>query len=99
MFATPVLACPGESGSGTPPAQQQKTAQHQATATFAVAKMHCEECAGKVSTALNSTPGVLGVQVKLADKRVVVSYDADKLTPEKIAKVISDAGYPAQPTT
>lgn len=66
-----------------------------ATASFRVDGMHCEGCAGHVKEALNKVQGVYKIEVKVADHRVVVSFDADKLTAEKVAKAISDAGYPA----
>jgi copper chaperone CopZ len=57
--------------------------------------MSCDGCGEKVRTALAQTAGVVKVDVKVADKRITVDYDADKLTADKIAKIISDLGYPA----
>ncbi len=66
-----------------------------ATATFRVDGMHCSGCTEKVQAALAKVDGIVKVDVKLADKRVVVSFDSAKISAEKIAKLISDAGYPA----
>lgn len=75
----------------------QAEAKQAKTATFRVDGMHCGSCADKIKAALAKIDGVVKVVVKTPDKRVVVDYDAAKLTPEKIAKIISDAGYKATP--
>jgi copper chaperone CopZ len=66
-----------------------------ATASFKVDGMHCSGCSDKVTAALNAQPGVISVKVALADHRVTVEYDPSKLDTGKIAKIMSDAGYPA----
>ena len=75
--------------------KKQAPAAQLKTASFKVTDMHCQGCGDKIKSALAKTDGVQKVDVKVADKRVVVDYDAKKLSPEKIAKIISDLGYPA----
>jgi copper chaperone len=92
------MACPGHEG--------EKSAKNEAkpaeavpanatTAAFRVTGMHCADCKSHVEEALNKMNGVYKVEVKMADKRVVVAFDKAKVSAEAIAKAISDAGYPA----
>jgi copper chaperone CopZ len=68
---------------------------HVATATFKVEGMHCDGCADKVKNGLAAAPGIVGVDVDVANKSVRVKYNPDKLDVAKIAKLISDLGYKA----
>jgi len=54
--------------------------------------MSCGHCAGAVTKALESLPGVSGVQVDLATGRVTYQ-SAGPLSPEDLARVIKAAGY------
>src|SRR6478672_2681753 len=91
-------ACDGKDehkGNVKAPITKKEDVKQLASATFKVDGMHCEGCSDKVKTALNGTAGVVQVDIKLADHTVAVQYDATKLSPEKIAKIISDLGYKA----
>ena len=92
-------ACDGDDHAKKEEAPKKKAPAQvkTANASFHVEGMHCAGCADKVKTALNKTEGVFEVDVKVADARVAVKYDQAKLTPEKIAKIITDAGYKATP--
>jgi copper chaperone CopZ len=93
MFAVPAAsACEGDEKH-----KEEKKAAPAVlkTASFKVNGMHCQGCGDKIKTALHKTDGVHKVDIKTADKRIVVDYDGKKLTPEKIAKIISDLGYKA----
>jgi copper ion binding protein len=99
-FATalPALACPGEDSEKSAKNEAKPAAPVPATATtaaFRVTGMHCAGCEDHVREALNKVDGVYKVDVKMADKRVIVSFDKAKVTAETIAKTISDAGYKA----
>ena|SRR5215475_13617059 len=97
MSAGSALACPGH--------ENEKTVQNEAkdaavpasaiTASFRVNGMMCEGCEHKVREALNKVNGVYKVDVKIADKRVVVSFDKSKVTAEALAKAITGAGFQA----
>lgn len=76
---------------------EQKEAKKLASATFKVEGMHCGGCADKVKAALANKDGIVSVEVKVADSRVSVQYDAAKLTTDQIAKLISESGYKASP--
>ena len=91
-YAPAALAC--KDGHKKPTVKEEK-AENVKSASFRVEKMTCEGCASKIQTALAGTDGIVKVSVKVEDKRVSVDYDADKLSPEKIAKIISDLGYSA----
>lgn len=88
------IACQGQGDAAAP----KKTApvKKAATASFKVA-MHCGGCGDKIKTALYKEDGVVKVDVKTADKRIVVDYDATKLSADRIAKLIKAAGYDAKP--
>jgi Cu+-exporting ATPase len=89
-----LLGSPARGRAGEPSAP--RSAQEQATASFAVDRMHCDGCADRIRTTLGKAPGVLHVEVKLADRRVQVLYDAARITPEQIARIMTDLGYPAR---
>jgi copper ion binding protein len=93
--ASPALACPGEKEQNTKVDKKQDPHAKVTTASFAVKGMHCDGCGDKVKSALGKVDGILKVDVKIADKRIVVSFDANRTTAEKIAKVISEVGYQA----
>jgi copper chaperone CopZ len=88
LFSTPVaLACPGHAKA---PEQQQALA----SATFAVTGLK-DGNAAKLKAALLKTDGVATVDVQVGARKVIVAFDKGKLSPEQVAKIISDLGYPA----
>jgi copper chaperone CopZ len=62
-----------------------------ATTTLHIEGMTCAGCETAVKMVLKKTPGVASSEVSYEEKRAVVSYDAAKTTPEKIAKAVADA--------
>jgi copper chaperone len=60
---------------------------------FNVENMKCSGCSANVEKALDEVSSVESVSVKLDAKTVEVGGDIDT---QAIAKVISDAGYPAK---
>jgi P-type Cu+ transporter len=93
--AAPAAACPGKEKTAKAEEKPAAPAAQVTTAVFRVEGMHCAGCGDHVKDALAKASGVMKVEVKTADKKVVVSFDSAKITAEKIAKMISDAGYPA----
>src|SRR5262245_45032423 len=91
------LACDGhdKDKDKTSATEKKPAPAHVATASFKVEGMHCDGCADKVRTGLASASGIVKVDVSVADHRVTVQYDADKLDVAKVAKMISDLGYKA----
>lgn len=62
--------------------------------TFQVEKMNCNGCAGHVAEAMRAVCPEAEVKVDLAAKRVEVSPEVGD--PQRVAKAVTDAGYPAQ---
>lgn len=91
------VACPGN--------ESEKTAKNDSkaapvpasavTAAFRVTGMHCAGCEDHVREALNKLNGIYKVDVKMADKRVIVAFDKSKVTPEAISKAMTEAGFQA----
>ena len=55
--------------------------------------MSCSHCVNAVTKAVTALEGVSGVKVDLAEKTVMVDYDAHEATLEKIKEAIEDEGY------
>lgn len=62
-----------------------------ATTTLHIEGMTCGGCATAVKMVLKKTPGVANAEVSYEEKRAVVSYDAAKTTPQKIAAAVAEA--------
>ena len=92
--APQVLACPGHNKEAKKE-KEQPAPKKLASASFRVEGMHCEGCSDKVKTALGAKEGIVKVLVKLEAKVITVDYDADKLTVDAIAKMITELGYKA----
>ena len=60
--------------------------------TFKIEKMKCAGCVSAIETALNTLDGIEAVKVSLETHQASVNTTQ---SPEIIAKVISDAGFPA----
>jgi mercuric ion binding protein len=65
------------------------------TAVLDVSGMTCSLCPLTVRKALERVPGVLEAKADLGTKRAEARYDPDKVSAEALAKVLSDAGFPA----
>lgn len=59
---------------------------------FSVENMKCGGCVTAIETALNNLDGVEDINVSLEEHQATVSSSR---TAEEIAKVITDAGFPA----
>ena len=64
-------------------------------AVLDVPNMFCSLCPVTVRRALMRVPGVLEAKADLATKSAEAKYDPDKISPEALAKAVSDAGFPA----
>jgi periplasmic mercuric ion binding protein len=65
-------------------------------AQFDVSGMTCSLCPITVRKALERVPGVLDAKADLATKSAQAKYDPDKVSPEALAKAVSDAGFPTK---
>ncbi|MCH8329123.1 MAG: heavy metal translocating P-type ATPase, partial [Nanoarchaeota archaeon] len=55
--------------------------------------MNCASCAVKIEKNLNKQEGVNSANVNLVTGKASIGYNADKITQEKLEKVIVDTGY------
>jgi len=64
-------------------------------AVLDVPSMFCSLCPVTVTRALMRVPGVLEAKADLATKSAEAKYDPDKVSPDALAKAVSNAGFPA----
>ena len=67
------------------------------TVTFAIDTMTCPTCPDIVKETLASVPGVSKVEVSLAKRTAVVTFDDATTTLEALAAASVGAGFPARP--
>jgi copper chaperone len=65
------------------------------TMVLKVGGMSCGGCVKSVTTVLEALPGVAKADVSLANGEAVVTYEADKVSRERMVQVIDDAGFEA----
>ncbi|MEY8828168.1 heavy metal translocating P-type ATPase [Sedimentitalea sp. XS_ASV28] len=65
------------------------------TIQLQVSGLSCASCVGRAERALQSAPGVVTATVNLATETATVDFDKSLTSAEKLADVVSDAGYPA----
>jgi periplasmic mercuric ion binding protein len=68
-----------------------------ARVTLEVPSMTCSLCPIAVAGVLRKQPGVREASADLDSKTAVVVFDPEKSSPGRLAKAVSDAGYPATP--
>jgi heavy metal translocating P-type ATPase len=68
-----------------------------ATAELEVGGMHCGACAVRIERKLGRLPAVASASVNLATSRAFVSYDESAIGVGELCRVVSDAGYTAEP--
>ena len=66
------------------------------TAQLEVSGMTCSLCPLTVRKALERVPGVLDAKADLATHSAQARYDPDKVSPEALAKAVSEAGFTAK---
>lgn len=63
---------------------------------IAVKGMHCDDCSGKVKSALQKVKGVEDVEVSLKEGTAQVSFESSSaVNSEVLAKAVADAGFTA----
>jgi mercuric ion binding protein len=67
------------------------------TDTLDVRGMTCPTCPLTVKVALKHQPGVADVKVDLQHGTARVTFDPAKVSVDRLAKAVTDAGYPATP--
>ena len=61
--------------------------------TYPVLGMSCAVCVRKIESVLGKTGGISEVSVNFASESITVSYDDQKISIDKIGKIIKDIGY------
>jgi len=61
--------------------------------TFPVKGMSCSHCQASVTKALKGVQGVSEAVVNLDKQQATVTFDPAKVTSEKLAKAVEDAGF------
>jgi len=65
--------------------------------TLDVPSMNCSLCPIAVARVLRRQPGVRDASANLKTKTAVVEFDPVLTSPARLARAVSDAGYPATP--
>ncbi|MFC4770925.1 copper chaperone CopZ [Enterococcus hermanniensis] len=60
---------------------------------FAINGMSCNHCVAKVENAVNQLAGIDKVKINLKKNQGVVKFDETKVSAEKIAAAVTEAGY------
>ncbi len=63
------------------------------TVTFKVDGMHCVSCSLTIDGSLEDTPGVMSANTSFAKGETKVQFDAQKIQPEQLVKLIEKEGY------
>jgi periplasmic mercuric ion binding protein len=66
-------------------------------ATLDVKGMDCAACPITVKTVLKRQPGVSDVKVDAVQHTASVTFDPARISPEKLASAVTEAGYPTTP--
>lgn len=61
--------------------------------TFNIKGFHCTGCADNVSRTLGGQEGVIKVDADYEQAKVEVRFDSDRITEERIAEQIHQAGF------
>jgi P-type Cu2+ transporter len=61
-----------------------------------VSGMKCAGCVQVVEQELNQYPGVKSATVNLITQVAIVEYETDQVNPDKLANILTDAGFPTQ---
>ena len=65
------------------------------TVTLDVPGMNCSTCPITVKKALMKQDGVEQVQTSLKQKKAVVTFESDKVSPKKLIAATTNAGFPS----
>ncbi|KAI0405824.1 E1-E2 ATPase-domain-containing protein [Xylaria palmicola] len=67
-----------------------------ATTTVAIEGMTCGACTSAVEGGFTGVDGILRFNISLLAERAVITHDATKVAPERIAEIIEDRGFDAK---
>jgi copper chaperone CopZ len=69
----------------------------QAIIELTVPDISCGKCKENIEGDLASYPGIEGVTVDVATRRVSIAYDRQRTSPDQLRAKLSEIGYPAAP--
>ena len=64
-----------------------------ATEELKIEGMTCEGCAAGLESALGRIPGVANARVRFEEKRAMIAYDPQKISPDRFTEVVVNSGY------
>lgn len=66
-------------------------------ALFKIVGMHCTSCAFNIDGELEDTEGVVEPNTNYAKSQTEVKFDDDKISEDRILKIVNSIGYSAEP--
>lgn len=64
------------------------------TKRFQLETLTCPSCVTRIEGVLNKEPGVEKAKVLFNSSKVKVNYDGEKVSTERLVKVIEEVGFP-----
>ena len=61
-----------------------------------IPQMHCSGCEKKIKGNLRFEKGIKMIETNVDSQTVIIRFDADKTSPEKLQKVLEKIGYKAR---
>jgi copper chaperone len=95
LIAAGVVALAGTAGVAWKlrPEDRAGSAAANASVTLDVTGMHCDGCAGGLTSELRRVPGVCTAEVSLRNRTAVVAYDTNRVQAAGLLKAASEAGF------
>jgi mercuric transport protein len=90
-----VLALSGSCSRNVSAQQSAEKTTRTQTIALSVEGMTCAACSVTVRAALKKLDGVKDAKVTVSDKRVVVEYEPEKVTPQQMVDAVNKLGYQA----
>ena len=91
--AAVALALASSASASTAAAQPRGAVAQASPARFHVPTIACESCANRIKVGLKKLAGVTAVEVDVAKKDVVVTYDASRIAPAAIKSELLKLGF------
>jgi Cu+-exporting ATPase len=66
---------------------------------FKISQMHCASCASLIEQTLRKEAGVNSANVNFAAEKLYLDFDPEKITPDKVKRIVKHLGYSATEET
>jgi copper chaperone CopZ len=95
LIAAAVVGLAGTAGVAWKlrPMDRSGSAVANGSVTLDVTGMHCDGCAGGLTSELRRVPGVCTAKVSLTNRTAVVAYDTNRVQTAALLKAVSEAGF------